>query len=80
MTSEVPRDPGHYFPTEHAVLRRRRRGIDWEQVSTAIKEGRLHNQDENETCVFINPTGEGLLYVACNHVTGAITTVAWYDE
>jgi len=80
MTSNVPRDPEHYWPTEHAVLRRRRRGIDWEQVSDAIQDGRLHNQGENETCVFINETSEGLLYVAANHVSGAIATVAWYDE
>ena len=80
MTSEVPRDPGHYFPTEHAVLRRRRRGIDWEQVSDAIRDGRLHNQGENETCVFTYLTDEALLYVSANHESGAITTVAWYDE
>jgi hypothetical protein len=80
MTSNVPRDPEHYFPTEHAVLRKRRRGINWEQVSDAITEGRVHNRDANETCVFIHNTSDGMLYVAANHVTGAIATVAWYDQ
>jgi len=80
MTGNVPRDPEHYWPTTHAKQRKKYRGIEWEEVSEAIREGRLHNQGENETCVFINQTGDGMIYVACNHVSGAIATVAWYDE
>jgi len=80
MTSNVPRDPEHYWPTEHAVLRKRKRGVEWNHVSTAIKQGRLHNKGENDTCVFTYLTDEGLLYVSTNHESGAITTVAWYDE
>ena len=80
MTDKVPRDPSEYWPTTHCKQRRKYRGIEWEQVSTAIREGRLHNDGGTETCVFINETSEGLLYVACNHVSGAIATVAWYDE
>jgi hypothetical protein len=79
MTSNVPRDPEFYWPTEHAVLRKRKRGIDWNTVSDAIKTGRLHNQDANKTCVFIKNTAEGIVYVAANHESGAIATVAWYE-
>lgn len=77
--SNVPRDPSTYWPTEHAVIRKKMRGISWDAVSDAIANGRLHNEGNNNTCVFIHPTEQGLLYVTANHENGAIATVAWYE-
>jgi len=75
----VPRNPEEYYPTEHAVLRKKKRGIEWGNVSEAISNGRLNNEHENNQCVFTKQFDDRLLYVAANYEQGAITSV-WAEH
>lgn len=79
--ADVPRDPEYYFPSEHCVLRRKRRGIQWKWVSNTLENGRVHPSHEQDCRVFmdyIESEGE-LLKVIANVENGEIVTVAWDD-
>ena len=79
-SESIPRDPEHYWPTEHCVLRRRKRGIEWDEVSETIATGRVNNDYKNDTCVFTKEIDDELMYVATNHENGAITSIWKNDE
>lgn len=77
--SSVSRDPSQYHPTEHAVLRRRKRGFEWDWVSKTIQEGFLHDHLERSTICFEYQAKRWRypLKVIANPETGDIVTVRW---
>jgi len=79
--SSVPRDPGHYSPTEHAVLRKRRRNIEWESVSEAIQEGEIYDGKDRSDILFEYKLAyrDKPLRVYADPDAGDIITVAWKD-
>jgi len=78
----LSRDPSEYHPSEHATVRKRTRNIEWEWVSNAIANGRIHpGLDENRR-VFTDwvESRRGVLKVVVETTTGTIVTVAWYAD
>jgi hypothetical protein len=75
----VSRDPEEYWPTDRAVLRKKKRGIEWANVSEAISNGRVNKEGSDDTCVFTKQFDDRLLYVAANFEQGAIASV-WAEH
>ena len=73
--SSVPRDPSHYFPSEHAVVRKKERNVEWDDVSRAIERGRQHAYNDDDCCVFIYKEDNKRIYVPANVETGEIITI-----
>lgn len=67
----VPRDPAHYWPTDHATVRKKERDFDWPEVADVIQHGSVYDWDSPEIVVFHSEE----LTVPANHESGAIITV-----
>lgn len=77
---QVERDPGYYFPSDHAVNRAKERGIDWPLVASTIKDGEVVESHKDGCYLFIeefefvdDPVG----VVAAE--SGKILTVEWRE-
>lgn len=71
--NSVPRDPEHYYPSQHATIRKRERGIEWADVSEAIANGTVTESINGENQVLFYT--ESVTAVA-NPECGEIITVA----
>jgi len=77
--SDVPRDPGLYHPTDHAVQQAKYRGIDWPEVAKCIQTGRIKNSHKDHCKLFIMAVEhrEKPLAIVANTNDGRILTVEW---
>jgi len=78
--TNIPRDAGFYYPSEHAVIRKRDRNISWEIVSQTIETGEISEANGETRKTFtkwIADEGDILCVVACIK-TGNIDTMFWY--
>lgn len=82
VMADVPRDAEAYYPSEHAILRKRKRGIKWDWVSNTLESGRVHPSHKPDCRVFMDYIAERgeLLKVIANVEEGEIVTVAWDDS
>jgi len=79
--TEIPREPGYYYPSDHAVIRKRDRGIQWGWVAHTIENGRAHPSVQDDCRVIMERIDQAdeLLQVVANVESGEIVTVAWYE-
>lgn len=77
--TDVPRDPGHYYPSDHAVQRAKERGIDWEDVAQAIAEGEIRQTHEPDRTLFVEEIAvdDERVGVVAHPQDGEIVTVEW---
>jgi hypothetical protein len=77
--TEIPRDPEFYYPSEHAVLRKRRREIPWPKISKTLANGRIKNSHEDNCKLFLKQFDDDDLPVGvvANYECGEIVTVEW---
>lgn len=68
----VPRDPSEFWPTEHAVVRKKERGVDWDDVAHAIQHGQTSKSWSKDNA-YLYSTGD--VTVAADVEDGAILTV-----
>ena len=79
VQDSVPRDPSFYYPSEHCVVRKKERDIEWSWVSETLCEGRVHPSMKESCRVFMDDVCERrpMLKVVANVECGEIVTVAW---
>jgi len=80
--SEIPRDPGMYHPSDHAVQQAKHRGIDWPEVAETIQEGRVKTTHKEDCCLFVRSVERksNELAVVANIENGHILTVEWRKD
>jgi len=81
MSSDVPRNPDHYHPSDHAVIRKKERGMPWDAVADTLRTGEVRHTHRSDVKKFVADLSqtERPVAVAANIKTGEITTVYWED-
>jgi len=75
----IARDPGHYWPSEHARIRQHDRGIPWPAIAATLRAGEVRNTDKPDLCLFVADTDADSrpVGVTASPTTGEIVTVTW---
>ena len=80
--STVPREPNHYYPSEHAVVRHKDRKIPWEDAAATIKNGTVFDSHKENCKLFIKHFDyyEKPVGVVASVTSGEIITVEFREE
>jgi len=80
--ADVPRDPSHYYPSDHCVQRKKERDIEWHHVSETLSNGTVKTTHKDGCRLFVcdlenakEPVG-----VIAHVESGRILTVQWRPE
>jgi len=79
---DPPRDPEHYWPSEHAAIRKRERSIPWDAIAQTLAHGEVRHTHEPDLRLFVAATDADVrpVGVTARPATGEIVTVTWRDE
>lgn len=73
--TDFPRDPEHFWPTEHCSIRKRERGFEWPEIADVIEHGDIYDWNSENVVLFHSED----YTVPVNYDTGAIITVCDVD-
>jgi len=78
----ISRNPDDYYPSDHATIRAKERGIDWPVVVNVIEQGEIKDSHKEDCVLFVDeysftpdPVG-----VVADYTDGEIITVEYRND